>query len=92
MRTEHFLNKELAEADRFARQIKELKPVASDLKPRRGQSAEQAAESLSARLSKFAQRNEKLRSSLEDLHSVRGLGAPRIGRAHVVERVRAGRS
>jgi hypothetical protein len=92
MRAEHFLNKEMAEADRFARQIKELKPVAADLKPRRGQSPEQAAESLSARLSKQALRNEKMRASLEDLHSVRGLGAPRIERAHLADRVRAGRS
>lgn len=92
MRTEHFLNKEMAESDRFARQIKELKPVAADLKPRRGQSPEQAAESLSVRLSKQSLRNEKMRASLEDLHSVRGLGAPRIGRAHLADRVRVGRS
>lgn len=93
MRAQHFLDKEMAEADRFARQIKELKPVAADLKPRRGQSQEQAAESLSARLSKQALRNEKIRASLENLHSVRGLAAPRVGRAHLSDRVRVvGRS
>jgi hypothetical protein len=90
MRTQHFLDKEMADADRFARQIKELNPVAADLKPRRGQSHEQAAESLSARLSKQSLRNEKMRASLENLHSVRGLAAPRIARAHMAERVRAG--
>lgn len=92
MRAEHFLNKEMTDADRFARQIKELKPVAADLKPRRGQTAEQAAEGLSSRLAKQSLRNEKMRASLEDLHSVRGLGAPRIGRAHLAERVRVARS
>jgi len=93
MRTQHFLEKEMAEADRFARQIKELKPVAADLKPRRGQSQEQAAESLSIRLVKQSLRNEKIRASLENLHSVRGLAAPRVARAHLADRVRvSGRS
>lgn len=93
MRTQHFLDKELADADRFARQIKEIKPVASELKPRRGQSPEQAAESLSARLAAHAIRNEKIRASLENLHSVRGLAAPRVPPAHMADRVRmAGRS
>lgn len=90
MRTQHFLDKEVTEADRFARQIKELKPVAAELKPRRGQSQEQAAESLSLRLAKQSLRNEKIRASLENLHSVRGLSAPRIERAHLADRVRAG--
>lgn len=91
MRTQHFLEKEMADADRFARQVKEIKPIASELKPRRGQTQEQAAESLSLRLAAHALRNEKLRSSLENLHSVRGLAAPRIPAAHLSERVRTGR-
>lgn len=90
MRTQHFLEKEMTEADRFARQIKELKPVAAELKPRRGQTQEQAAESLSARLAAQALRNEKIRASLENLHSVRGLAAPRVLAAHLSERVRMG--
>lgn len=89
MRTKHFLENEIADADRFARQVKELKPVSAELKPRPGQTQEQAAESLSSRLSDHALRNEKIRSSLEDLHSVRGLGKPRMAATHVAERVRS---
>ena len=89
MRTQHFLEKELAEADRFARQVKDLKPVPGELTPRPGQTQEQAAESLSMRLAAQARRIEKIRSSLENLHSVRGLEAPRVPGAHMSQRVRA---
>ncbi len=90
MRTQHFLEKEPAEADRFARQVKDLKPVAAELRPRTGQTQEQAAESLSLRLAKQALRNEKMRSSLENLYSIRGLGLRRAPAVHLSERVRAG--
>jgi len=87
MRANHFLEKEVAEADRFARQVKELKPVAIELKPLPGKTVEQAAESLTKRLAAHAQRNEKIRSSLEDLLSVRGLDAPRVPAAYLSDRV-----
>lgn len=90
MRTQHFLEKEMADADRFARQIKDLKPVATELKPRRGQTHEQAAESLSLRLAAQALRNERIRAGLENLHSMRGLAASRVSPAHLSERVRMG--
>lgn len=89
MRTQHFLDVELAEVDRFGRQVKELKPLASELKPRKGQTAEQAAKNLVRRLTEQAQRNEKMRSSLENLHSVRGLDFPRAPAALLSPRVRA---
>jgi len=89
MRTQHFLDVELAEVDRFGRQVKDLKPIVSELTPRKGQTAVQAAESLVRRLTKHAQRNEKMRSSLENLHSVRGLDLPRATAAHLSPRVRA---
>lgn len=41
------------------------------------QTQEQAAESLSLRLAAQALRNEQIRASLENLHSVRGLAARR---------------
>lgn len=77
-RTEHFLSNELAQADRLARQIKEIKPLESELVPRKGQSAAQAAEKLTQRLVAWSRRNEKARSVLENLHEV-----------HEVERARA---
>ena len=89
MRTQHFLDVELAEVDRFGRQVKDLKPIVSELKPRRGQTAEPAAENLVRRITAHAQRNEKMRSSLENLHSVRGLELPRAPAAHLSPRVRA---
>ena len=89
MRTQHFLEQEVAHSDRFARQVKELKPVAAELKPRPGQSQDEAAESLSARLALQALRNEKIRLSLENLHSVRGLDKLRVPTAHLAERVRS---
>jgi hypothetical protein len=61
----------------------------ASLKPRKGQTAEQAAENLVRRLIEHAQRNEKMRSSLENLHSVRGLDLPRAPAAHLSPRVRA---
>ena len=89
MRTQHFLDVELAEVDRFGRQVKELKPLVSELKPRKGQTAEQAADNLVRRLTKHAQRNEKMRASLENLNSVRGLDLPRAPAAHLSPRLRA---
>ena len=88
MRAQHFLEVELAEVDRFGRQVKDLKPIISELKPRKGQTAEQAAESLTRRLADHALRNEKMRASLENLHSVRGLDLPRAPAAHLSPRVR----
>jgi hypothetical protein len=88
MRTQHFLDVELAAIDRFGRQVKDLKPVVSELKPRKGQTAEQAAEKLVRRITEHAQRNEKMRSSLENLHSVRGLDSPRAPAAHLSQRIR----
>ena len=87
MRAQHFLDVELA-VDRFGRQVKDLKPLVSELKPRKGQTAEQAAESLTRRLTDHALRNEKMRASLENLHSVRGLDLPRAPAAHLSPRVR----
>jgi hypothetical protein len=87
MRAQHFLEIELAAVDRFGRQVKDLKPVASELKPRKGQTAEQAVESLVRRTAEHAQRNEKMRSSLENLHSVRGIDVPRAPAAHLSQRV-----
>jgi hypothetical protein len=88
MRAQNFLDVELAAVDRFGRQVKSLKPVVSELKPRKGQTADQAAESLVRRLTDHAQRNEKMRASLENLHSVRGLDVPRAPAAHMSPRVR----
>ena len=89
MRTQHFLDVQLAEIDRFGRQVKDLKPIISELSPRKGQTAEQAAENLVSRITKHARRNEKMRSSLENLHSIRGLDLPRAPAAHLSPRVRA---
>ena len=50
--------------------------------------AEQAAESLTRRLTGYALRNEKMRASLETLQSVRGLDLPRAPAAHLSPRVR----
>jgi hypothetical protein len=77
-RTEHFLSNELAQADRLARQIKDIKPLESELVPRNGQTPAQAAEKLTERLAAWSQRNEKTRSVLENLHQV-----------HEVERARS---
>lgn len=90
MRTQHFLEVELADIDRFGRQVKEIKPVVSELKPRRGQTAEDAGANLVLRLGQQAQRNEKIRSSLENLFSVRGLDVPRARPTHLASRVAAG--
>ena len=87
VRTGYFLEKEVAEADRFARQVKELKPLASELQPKKGQTREQASESLIRRLAGHGQLNEKMRSSLENLHALRGLYAPRAPAEHLSERI-----
>jgi hypothetical protein len=89
MRTHHLLDVELAAVDRLGRQVKDLKPIVSELKPRRGQTAEQAAENLVRRLTEHAQRNEKMGSSLENLHSVQGLDLPRASAAHLSPCARA---
>jgi len=61
-RAQHFLDGEMAQADRLARQIKELKT--GDAK-------------LDKRMLEHSRRMEKLRSTLEHFHSVRGAEAPR---------------
>ncbi len=88
MRPKHFLEKDLAEIDQFARQVKALKPVASELRPRKGQTAEEAAASLSKRLADHAVRNDKMPASLENLHVVRGLGVSRVPAAHLSPRIK----
>ncbi|HEX8654924.1 MAG TPA: hypothetical protein VF693_06865 [Allosphingosinicella sp.] len=77
-RTEHFLSHELAIADRTARQIKDIKPLESELKPRKGQTATQAAQKLTERLVAWARRNEKTRSVLENLHEVHEIERSRV--------------
>lgn len=89
MRTQNFLDKEIAEIDRFSRQVKDLKPVVSELKPRQGQTPLEAGASLTKRLADWSIRNEKMRSSLENLHSVRGLNSARIAAAYLSGRVKA---
>lgn len=89
MRAQHFLDVELANVDRFGRQLKDLKPVVAELRPRKGQTAAEAAEKLVERLAKHSQRNEKMRSTLEHLHSVRGLDLPRAPEAHLAPRARS---
>jgi hypothetical protein len=61
-RSQHFLDGEMARADRLARQIKDLK-VGDDR--------------LSKRMAGYSHRIERLRSTLEHFHSVRGDDAPR---------------
>jgi hypothetical protein len=61
-RAQHFLDGEMARADRLARQIKDLK--LSDDK-------------LSSRMKAHSDRMEKLRSTLEYFHEVRGSDGPR---------------
>lgn len=68
-RTQHFLDGEMAQADRLARQIKDLKP---------------GDEKLSSRMQAHSDRMEKLRSTLEYFHEVRGNEGPRV--LPVVER------
>lgn len=86
MRATHFLDKEVAATDRASRQIKELKPVLSELQPKKNQTAEQAAESLIRRMGTQAVRNEKMRAVLENLHSLRGADAPRAAPARIAQR------
>lgn len=91
MRPQHFLDKDMAEVDRHARQVKELKPVLSELRPRKGQTPEQAAVSLVKRMADHAFQKEKMRASLENLHSVRGLSVSRVPAAHLSTRVKNNR-
>lgn len=88
-RVEHFLSHELAVADRLARQIKDLKPVESELQPRKGQTAAQAAEKLIARLSEWAQRNEKTRVVLENLHELQEIERSRMPGVHTHSSVKS---
>lgn len=76
-RAEHFIRTDLELADQKARQIKELKPDISELRPRKGQTAEEAGTKLVARLKTASLRDEKLRAVLENLHEVRGNSSPR---------------
>ena len=61
-RAQHFLDGEMTRADRLARQIKDLKT---------------GDERLNKRMVDHSHRMEKLRSTLEHFHSVRGVEAPR---------------
>lgn len=88
-RAEYFLANDMTNADRLARQVKELKPLESELKPREGQTAKEAGEKLMARLADHARRTEKMRSVLENHHAVRGVQAPRVPPVHIVERVQS---
>jgi hypothetical protein len=62
-REQHFLDGEMTRADRLARQIKDLKT---------------GDEKLNKRMMDHSHRIEKLRSTLEHFHSVRGTDAPRV--------------
>ena len=86
-RTDHFLTNDMANADRMARAVKELKPIESELRPKDGQTSTEAAEKLMAKLSLHARRTEKMRSVLENQHAIRGVQAPRVPPVHIVERV-----
>lgn len=88
-RAEYFLANDMANADRMARAVKELKPLESELKPKEGQTAKEAAEKLMARLGLHARRTKKMRSVLENHHAIRGVQAPRVPPVHVVERVKS---
>jgi hypothetical protein len=74
-RESHFLNGRMAEVDRQARLIKELKFSAEEAKTIKVDSI-----ALTKRLVEHSKQVEKMRLSLEDLHETRGEGAPR-GRA-----------
>lgn len=80
-RAEHFLNNDIAIADQLSRQIVKLKPVESELKPRKGETVRVAADKLMKRVAAHADRNEKLRSVLVSLNETRGLSAPRAAEA-----------
>jgi hypothetical protein len=88
LRAEHFLKTEMADVDRFGRQLKMLKPAASELKPKPGQTADEAAERFSARMSEWAARTERMRAALENLHQVRGQETPRSVGAFLSDRVK----
>jgi len=83
----HFLDKELAVVDRTGRQMKNLKPAASELDLRPGQTAERVSESLIKRVIEHASRHERMLATRTNLQSVRGLAAPRVPAAHLSERV-----
>jgi hypothetical protein len=72
-----FLNRDLALADQQSRQIRDLNPIESELVPRNGESIADAKNRLVERLKKHARRDEKLKATLENLHTTRGQGAPR---------------
>jgi hypothetical protein len=88
-RAEHFLANDMANADRMARAVKELRPLESELKPKEGQTAKDAAEKLMARMALHARRTEKMRAVLENHHAIRGVQAPRVPPVHIVERVQS---
>jgi hypothetical protein len=77
------------DASKVRHQLDFLKTLRDELKRRSGQTQDQAAVSLSERLAKQAQRNEKIRSSLGNLHSVRGLDKPRAPAAYLSDHVRS---
>jgi hypothetical protein len=76
-REDDFLSKELALADQQSRQIGELNPVESELRPMGKETLAEAKLRLLARLKKHAKRDGKLRATLENLHETRGQNVPR---------------
>lgn len=76
-REDDFISKDLTFADQQSRQIRELNPVESELRPKRGETLAKTKERLIERLKKFARRDEKMRATLENLHETRGASAPR---------------
>ncbi|UIP08053.1 hypothetical protein LY632_06580 [Erythrobacter sp. SDW2] len=90
MRPQAFIEGELADLDRHARQVKGLNPVVDHLKPRKDQTLEQAHESLVARLEKHSEKLEKMRSTLENLNKVRGLVVARAPEAAFTKRISRG--
>ena len=80
-RAQHFLEVEMARADRLARQMKELRT---------------GDEMLNKRLAEHSHRMEKMRATLEHFHEMRGRDLPRalavIDRVNARENVRANRA
>lgn len=60
IRAQHFIENELADVDRFGRQLKELKPIVSELKPRIGQTPDEAAESPCSAVDKTRGKERKI--------------------------------
>lgn len=76
-REEDFLSHDLALADQQSRQIKKLNPVEAELIPSKNETLAETKEKLLNRLTKHARRDEKLKTSLKNLHEIRGSNVPR---------------